>query len=144
MTCNTGRAVAPSQTITAVPTDLDDNCDNGFSLATTSHHQYYRVGRGHFLLGAGAGDKHDEGDERLVARGITVKTNKDRVNPAESNDPPAFDTTGVRHSGTLEVDENTPSGRNVGARCECDRCRPQLRLTYRLEGRDAALVHHRQ
>ena len=69
------------------------------------------------------------------SRVVTVKTNKD------TNDPPTFDAIpidGDCPADTLCVTENTPAGRDVGnAVSAMDTV--STSLTYRLEGRDAAL-----
>ena len=67
------------------------------------------------------------------SRVVTVSTNKDRKNPNEANDPP------VIAPATLAVDENTPSGRDVGAAVSATEDDSSTSLTYSLGGRDAAL-----
>ena len=70
--------------------------------------------------------RNDEGISAW-SRVVTVKTNKD-TNAA----PPTFNTVSL----PLEVDENTPSGRDVGPAVDANDDSP---LTYSLGGRDAAL-----
>ena len=69
------------------------------------------------------------------SRLATVKTNRDRVDPDEPNDPPT-----ITPPGTLEVDENTPSGRNVDAAVSATDD-ASTSLAYSLGGRDAALFN---
>ena len=78
---------------------------------------------------------NDEGTSAW-SRVVTLKTNKDRVipdQPDEPNDPP------VITAATLAVDENTPSGRDVGAAVSATEDDSSTSLTYSLGGRDAAL-----
>ena len=67
------------------------------------------------------------------SRVVTVSTNKDRKDPDEPNAPP------VIAPATLAVDENTPSGRDVGAAVSATEDDSSTSLTYSLGGRDAAL-----
>ena len=66
---------------------------------------------------------------------ITVKTNKDRVEDGTpvANAPPTIADT------TRTVDENTPSGRNVGAAVSASTDDASNQLTYSLGGRHAGL-----
>ncbi len=65
------------------------------------------------------------------SRVVTVKTNKDRVDPEEANAPPT-----IAPPGTLTVAENTPSGRLIGTVTASDDASTP---TYSLGGRDASL-----
>ena len=75
--------------------------------------------------------KNDEGTSAWSSQ-VTVKTNKDRVDPDQSNVPPTITPP------DLAVDENTPSGRSVGAAVIASDDASTL-LTYSMGGRDAAL-----
>ena len=61
----------------------------------------------------------------------TVKTNKG------ANTPPTF--TDTNDPAVLSVDENTPSGRDIGGPVVATDTENPTSLTYELEGRDAAL-----
>ena len=73
-----------------------------------------------------------EGTSAWSSSVVTVKTNKDREDPDEANAPPLIS------SPTLEVNENTPSGRDVGTDSYATDDSSTL-LTYSLGGRDATL-----
>ena len=75
--------------------------------------------------------KNDEGTSAWSSV-VTVKTNKDRVNPDQSNTPPTITPP------TLDVDENTPSGQPVGAAVSASDD-SSTSLAYSMGGRDAAL-----
>ena len=114
-------------------TTADDNCSDidattlGTSLTTTiielEENTTYSVQ---------VRAKNAEGTSRWSSL-ITVKTNKDREDPAEPNAPPIIAGT------TLTVAENTPSGRNVGATVSASEDDASTQLTYTLGGRHAGL-----
>ena len=105
-------------------TDEDDNCDD-IAPGTTNTTIIELVEDTSYSVQVRA--TNDEGVSAW-SRVVTVKTNKG------TNDPPTFNPITL----PLEVDEKTPSGRNVDTPVSAEDT-ISTSLTYRLEGRDAAL-----
>ena len=110
--------------------DAEDNCDN-IPPATTDTKITELEEDTSYSVQVRA--KNNEGTSAWSSV-VTVKTNKDRVSPDQSNNPPVITTP----SPPLSVDENTPSNRDVGAAVSASDD-ASASLTYSMGGRDAAL-----